>query len=283
MKTRLLILLLSGLVSTIAFAQPPVPNGNFEIWGDGEPANWSTNADSGNGIIAQVPGVTGSAVSGTVIFDGGLGVTLVPSIVTYTEDEIGFPIDEEYPSASFQFKFNPVGNDVLFMTIITYDSEGIQTGLGFTYFQEAATTFTLGEIPINYFSSGTASMFISATISNLDTGIPSEGSSFVLDNFAIENSTSSVQENTEANFSISSIYPNPAIDNVTISYTSPSSDMLHAEIYDLSGKLVKKVSTQTSVGREQLEIELSGINSGLYLLQIQSQDEILTKRLRVLK
>ncbi len=255
----------------------------MDSWTDGEPDDWTTNGILGNGIISQVAGVTGSAVSGTATMAEGVPFVLTPTVVSYSDGEIGFPVDADYPSITFQYKFAPVGSDVGLVTVGAYDVNDNQTGAGFYYIETATNTWTTGALAMSYFGSGTAYMQISASISNLDSGFPTEGSNYTLDNFALSNNTVGVDENTALQFYVEAVYPNPTRNDVNISFTTNTSELLNIEIYDLSGKLIKSESMNVSAGAQILNVNLSGINSGLYLIQLKGQNEVVTQRLKVLK
>ncbi|MFT5820198.1 MAG: hypothetical protein ACI8ZM_001437 [Crocinitomix sp.] len=74
------------------------------------------------------------------------------------------------------------------------------------------------------------------------------------------------------------VYPNPAVNNVTIQITE---DLVNATFImtDLSGKQVMN-STITSL---QSEIDLSGLNNGQYILAIQTENGLKTQKITVLK
>ncbi|MEO1033179.1 MAG: T9SS type A sorting domain-containing protein [Bacteroidota bacterium] len=65
-----------------------------------------------------------------------------------------------------------------------------------------------------------------------------------------------------------SIYPNPAKDQVIITTTST---LDRVALYDITGKLVNTYKTKT--------IDISGLNSGVYLMKIKVDDTTITKRL----
>ncbi|MDN3493459.1 T9SS type A sorting domain-containing protein [Winogradskyella bathintestinalis] len=68
-----------------------------------------------------------------------------------------------------------------------------------------------------------------------------------------------------------SIFPNPATDKVYIMSKNPIDSV---EIYDVLGK-------QVNVFRHRNELNISELNSGIYLFKIRSGDQILTKKIVV--
>jgi len=78
-----------------------------------------------------------------------------------------------------------------------------------------------------------------------------------------------VEETELAEFSI---YPNPASNFVNISSEAGTADVL---IYNIYGKLVKQVAMHEN----QLQIDISDLDSGMYIINIISQEEINTEKL----
>ncbi len=70
------------------------------------------------------------------------------------------------------------------------------------------------------------------------------------------------------------IYPNPASENITINYTSTSKNV-SIKIYDTTGKLVKRID---NIKSGENTINISELENGLYLLNLQDGDNSATKR-----
>ncbi|MCX6294609.1 MAG: T9SS type A sorting domain-containing protein [Bacteroidetes bacterium] len=70
-----------------------------------------------------------------------------------------------------------------------------------------------------------------------------------------------------------SIYPNPAKENITINFTS-SSKNVSVRIYDATGRLVKNIHIQSG----ENSINISELENGLYLLNLQDGNNSVTKR-----
>lgn len=65
------------------------------------------------------------------------------------------------------------------------------------------------------------------------------------------------------------IYPNPSTSNISISFVLQKEDQLSASVYDLTGKLVWNRSLGIlASGKNELDITLSGLSKGTYILQI---------------
>ena len=70
------------------------------------------------------------------------------------------------------------------------------------------------------------------------------------------------------------VYPNPSQGNVTI---SSESDIQSVAIYQLNGALVRTIRPETA----STQLEVSGLSTGSYLLEIQSNSEKIWKKIVV--
>ncbi|CAM3624266.1 T9SS type A sorting domain-containing protein [Flavobacterium gelidilacus] len=71
------------------------------------------------------------------------------------------------------------------------------------------------------------------------------------------------------------IYPNPAKENVTISYTLNTSTAT-LEIYDLAGRSISQKVLSSSTGEEQ--IQTSTYQAGIYIVVVKENDTILVQQ-----
>ncbi|HEY6171769.1 MAG TPA: T9SS type A sorting domain-containing protein, partial [Candidatus Kapabacteria bacterium] len=76
-------------------------------------------------------------------------------------------------------------------------------------------------------------------------------------------------------------FPSPSTDNCTITYTLPSSSQCTITLRDESGREVRKFATDEyrTAGEHKEELDLRGLASGAYFLQIESNDLIQTAKL----
>ena len=82
-----------------------------------------------------------------------------------------------------------------------------------------------------------------------------------------------------------SIYPNPAVSNVNIELSLSSPKQVNIDIYDTQGKLMRAnaFGGTLDAGTMNTVIDVKDIPVGVYNLQIQLGDELLTRRLILLK
>jgi hypothetical protein len=68
-------------------------------------------------------------------------------------------------------------------------------------------------------------------------------------------------------------FPNPAVENTTLEIQAPKKERLEINLYDTGGKFIREVySGEISRGTFRQLIDLNDLNSGLYLIIIQSKD-----------
>lgn len=70
-----------------------------------------------------------------------------------------------------------------------------------------------------------------------------------------------------------SLYPNPVIDNLTVSSSDPIS---HVRIFDISGRIVKQIRAN---GVNIASINFSDLNTGLYLVEVVTASGIIVKEI----
>jgi subtilisin-like proprotein convertase family protein len=84
-----------------------------------------------------------------------------------------------------------------------------------------------------------------------------------------------VDENTLLNFSL---YPNPNKGNFTISYNSISTNKINVSVFDIRGRAVFTNDYQNN-GFFNENIQLSNLQSGIYLVKVQDGDKQITKKI----
>ncbi|MDY0216836.1 MAG: T9SS type A sorting domain-containing protein, partial [Bacteroidales bacterium] len=86
------------------------------------------------------------------------------------------------------------------------------------------------------------------------------------------------QNITENQYNISfNIYPNPSTHLVNISSES-SNKIQKVEVYSIQGKLIKSIDNQNS---NLIQMDVRDLNSGIYLVKIESNNQFAVQRLLV--
>jgi len=68
-------------------------------------------------------------------------------------------------------------------------------------------------------------------------------------------------------------YPNPALNSVTVNYTAEKNGQYIFEIIDLSGKILSHKEIQASTGINRTIIDVSGLTTGLYFINVIKPDK----------
>ncbi|MFN9111961.1 MAG: T9SS type A sorting domain-containing protein, partial [Bacteroidota bacterium] len=81
-----------------------------------------------------------------------------------------------------------------------------------------------------------------------------------------------------------SLYPNPTTSNATLAFDLITSTEVNVNVYDMSGRLVQTVNAGLLMsGKNEITIETSALNSGVYFTHISTPQFSKTYRLVVLK
>ena len=76
------------------------------------------------------------------------------------------------------------------------------------------------------------------------------------------------------------LYPNPSANQTTLKYSLDRSDDVRVDVLDLSGRVISPVFLGTqAAGEQKVNIELSGLVQGVYLVRIQSGGEQIVRKL----
>ena len=78
---------------------------------------------------------------------------------------------------------------------------------------------------------------------------------------------------TEAS-SAFNIYPNPTTDMMTVELTAATAQTTTVKVYDLTGRLMKQVVSQTEAGTQKVEVSLGEIASGVYTVQVYENEKL---------
>ncbi len=90
--------------------------------------------------------------------------------------------------------------------------------------------------------------------------------------------------NGSGNIGTLTIYPNPASDNITITFNLENSTNVQIKIYDLSGKLVQEsYETGLNLGNQTIHLNTHTLSRGTYLVKMVAGNEISTAKLIIIK
>jgi hypothetical protein len=65
------------------------------------------------------------------------------------------------------------------------------------------------------------------------------------------------------------VYPNPASDRITVLFSANAEESYNLRFFDILGQLIQSQTGSTSIGDNQLEVNLSTIAKGVYIVDLQ--------------
>lgn len=83
---------------------------------------------------------------------------------------------------------------------------------------------------------------------------------------------------SKLNFSLS-VFPNPTVNNLTLSMTDYKNEKLNYQFFDLQGKLL----SSGSITSQQTEINTSTLASATYFVHIMNQENIKVQSFKIIK
>lgn len=132
-----------------------------------------------------------------------------------------------------------------------------------------------GNFPLGYFVTDGALDFSDAGYYSLKRNNMIE----VANETGIENSSVKLPD-----FDLSQNYPNPFNATTTIEFYLPAGGQTQVQIFNLKGEEVATVMNQfLAGGKHQIQLNLNGLNSGIYYYRLNTQQRQLIKRFLYLK
>jgi len=99
------------------------------------------------------------------------------------------------------------------------------------------------------------------------------------------NTSTSIEENNQLkSIKLVQNYPNPFNPTTTINFDLPTASKVQLTIYNAKGELIKElVNSQLKAGAHKVSFNASGLNSGMYLYRLSTEDKSLTKKMILVK
>jgi hypothetical protein len=121
-------------------------------------------------------------------------------------------------------------------------------------------------------------------IMETDNSIPADG--FYFDDFSLKGYSYNTSLSLTADFCNDLIlFPKPAVDKITLrcpSYVAGNDSKSEISIYDISGRKVLNDHSRL-FNNDPLSIDISTLNQGMYLLQLQNKQTIISKSFTIVK
>jgi hypothetical protein len=79
------------------------------------------------------------------------------------------------------------------------------------------------------------------------------------------------------------VYPNPAGENVMLSFENNAGGTTAVELFDVSGKCIMTKSFSTSAGKNFINLDLRSVANGLYFVKVKSGEQEMVKKISLTK
>ncbi|HKC35657.1 MAG TPA: T9SS type A sorting domain-containing protein, partial [Chitinophagaceae bacterium] len=84
--------------------------------------------------------------------------------------------------------------------------------------------------------------------------------------------------------SITGIYPNPAAENAALQFSLATKSTLTFSVHDITGKTIFETQpAEYCPGSHQVNLDLSGLESGVYIVRMKSENETKSTRISVIR
>ncbi len=294
---KIFTLIAASLFSGVISAQ--IPNSGFETWtttsGYDIPTGWDqlnsmTSSMSTYTCTKGTPGAVGSSyiklVSKTVTGMGvmpGVAVSGVIDMATFTPKS-GFASTVRPVSLTGSWQYMAFGSDQGHIAVLLSKwntAMNMRDTVAFTDYMlpGMAMSWATFTIPLTYHSTAVPDSAIIVLSASGTT--PINNSYLYIDNLAFAGTVPTAVNSIANNKDLFSISPNPAAETATISFSSSSNHNVKIHISDMSGKLVKSMEQPALNGKNQIQVDLKGLISGMYLVMVNNETGTETQKLIV--
>lgn len=275
---RIRLAALAGIAATASFstAQGQIANGGFEQWRSlltmEDPTGWNSS-----NLFALFSGDSASVTKSRDAHWGQFAAKLTPRFSSLAADTVPALLIGQFPIASrpaglrFMYKFKPGAGDSAIVSAELYkgstdSSENLVGELIWTY-GGTNNTYTLGQADFEYYDSRTPDTLVVTIVVGKEAG-SRESSTLLIDDISTTSFPASVRK---AESVAINVYPNPGSGVFMLEGMAPGKAL--ARVFDLNGRLVRNAEVNNS------RVDLSGLQSGCYLLQVETEGELFSGRL----
>ena len=198
----------------------------------------------------------------------------------------GWPFTARPDTLRFWYKFIPAGNDTGLAAIVLskWNGNHVVIGLGLMPVFNNIASYTMAEIPIEYYSSETPDTIMISFVSSFNSN-PTAGTMLFIDDISLDYPTGvkEITSNTPETFLLTA-YPNPFNPSTTIRYQIPEMSFVTIKVYDVLGnEIATIVNEEKTIGSYEVEFDASELTSGIYFYQLKAEDFIETKKMILIK
>lgn len=258
----------------------------FEVGSRGKAGTIAVDAGV-NAFIGMNPGSASSAFTGKIdevrIYDRGLSADEVEALYNQSGSigdggNIGPTINLSSPGEGSMY----TEGEAIEITAAASDADGTVDKVEFFAGTDKLGEDTNGGDGWNYSWTEATVGNHSLTARATDNDNASRRSLPVLVEVFSETSTEDEEENDlhrPESFVLYQNYPNPFLDTTTISFDVPHRSHVKISVYDLSGRVVSTLLDRTlQSGKHRLTLESADLSSGVYLIQMQTQDQLFSRK-----
>ena len=248
-----------------AVSQSNITNGSFENWTGIQPDGWScpyNSADFQN-VFQSDDAYEGSYSAELQVLYNDTYMFAPPAQMFSAN--IG--VTQQHESLNGYFKGMAEGSDSL-QVVVTMLENNTAVGVGVFSTSASASAWTAFSAPIVYFSKSVPDEATIAIIAgSLDSSI--EGTIYKVDNLSFGESAGIEDMQVPGKVSL---YPSPATESVAVTFTLGESDELDFELITPEGETVMVVESIVGrPGENSHQIDVTKINSGLYILSVHGE------------
>ncbi len=173
------------------------------------------------------------------------------------------------PSVSY---FEENGNLLLSVAPENWSAGVGNPGAGIASRSVNLKTNTTPDAPNGWFDRKVWIAFVLTTdqYTNPKTGVPNSsagGSNLAIDNIKVVNNINTGLDETSLNDFDTKIYPNPASNEIQLSFNSSVTTMAYVSIIDMIGREVRLVNKEVVSGMNNLKVDVSDLRQGVYMVK----------------
>ncbi len=276
-----------------------IPNASFENWTFKnskfyDPDGWGTlnpmtspanviTCSRGSASPAPNAGIAYMMLASKSLSGQTLGAIAVSGAYDATSGEFGggFAINSKPSKLTGKWQYMAQGNDqgaIAIMLTKHNTTTGMKDtiGLGGQLLQGMAMSWANFSIDINYLSNAMPdSCLIIFTASGEN---PIAGSYLYIDNLAFSGNSSVSEISSISSYNV---YPNPAKDKLNVECNLKQNTLVQVELMDIQGKQIKVQDFAMNKGENQVSIDLSDVQKGIYFVRMTSDGESFSQKLVV--
>ncbi len=277
----------------------PFPNGNLETWYSRsyrEPLGWTTGNHLGLTSGSYPVKDTGDAFSGHAacrmmsLNEGSYFLNGYSLLGTIKGGVVrpGMKVYQVDSLLSGYYKFIPRNGDTASFSTYLYRNDSL-VGSGIFISRDSAVEWTPFVVRVTYIpgfkgAPDSAAILFAAYHWNSPTSLPLGNSILEVDEISFNSFATGIEDLMTPESSGLIIAPNPFNDYTMISFHTVSGEPTKLELFNTEGKLVQVLADREfTTGAQTLSLNRAGLPPGVYLLTLRSGNNLLNRRVVVLR